>query len=196
MEKILLLLYFIFVLSGCAVKYKTVVKIEKGDIEYVKLSKEDKDKIEQLREDLISLSSSIDKKEAQKLSYIAVTYPLYLAKKYSLVYPPQFHNFLVNVKIRNRGLCYQWVEDMMNYIRKKRFKTFDFHWAVANRGKLNEHNVIVVTAKNQPFYKGILLDGWRNSGKIFWTPVTKDKEYHFNEWKAKSRLFSSYGSIP
>jgi len=191
-----LLLFSLFFVSGCSVKYKTVVKMQKGDIESVKLSKEDRKKLKNLKRDLISLSSETNKAEAQKLAYIAVTYPVYLAKKYSLVYPPQFHNFLVNIRLRDKGLCYQWVEDMMRYIKCKKFKTFDFHWAVANRGKLNEHNVIVVTAKNRPFESGILLDAWRNSGRIFWTKVVKDKDYSFKEWKSKSRWLSSYGCIP
>jgi hypothetical protein len=34
-----------------------------------------------------------------------------------------------------------------------------------------------VTARNQPFQDGIIIDGWRRAGRLFWCPVIKDNEY-------------------
>src|SRR5437899_9510127 len=36
---------------------------------------------------------------------------------------------------------------------------------------------LVVTAHNQPFEDGIVLDGWRNAGRLFWCALKKDSEY-------------------
>ncbi len=190
-------LFLIILLSGCSVKYKTVVKIENKEIKPIKITKKEQKKIKKLYLMLLNLDKTVDKKEAYSLSKIAILYPIHLAKKYCLVYPPNFHNFLVNINLRKKGLCYQWVEDMMNFIRCKKFKTLVFHWGVANRGKLNEHNVIVVTAKNKPFKSGIILDAWRNSGNLYFNYLKEEKKYKFMEWKQKSKIISSsYGCIP
>jgi len=36
---------------------------------------------------------------------------------------------------------------------------------------------LVVTARNQPFEDGIVLDGWRKAGRLFWCHVKEDHEY-------------------
>jgi hypothetical protein len=38
-----------------------------------------------------------------------------------------------------------------------------------------EHNCIVVTAQGQPFDKGVVLDPWRNSGRLWYGLASKDK---------------------
>ncbi len=188
------LLFILFLLfQGCAVKQESLILLKGDRIVYEKLSLKDKESIKKLYFVLKKLSPFVDEDEAKRLSRIAVLYPLYLSKKYELTYPPLFHNFLVNVHIKKRGLCYQWVEDMLKYIKCSDFKSFDFHWGVANRGKINEHNVIVVTAKGEPFESGVILDAWRDSGTLFFSKVKEDKEYRFREWKSKSRI---YGCIP
>src|SRR5213082_3373030 len=48
-----------------------------------------------------------------------------------------------------------------------------------------EHNVIVVTAKGQPFGEGILLDLWRYSGTLVWTHVGMDPDYRWMENKSE-----------
>jgi hypothetical protein len=37
------------------------------------------------------------------------------------------------------------------------------------------HSTVVVTARNQPFEKGLVLDPWRNSGRLYWIPVKADR---------------------
>jgi hypothetical protein len=54
-------------------------------------------------------------------------------------------------------------------------KSLRLYWGVAHRGsELREHNCVVVSAKEQGFFKGIVLDPWRNSGNLFWARVTQD----------------------
>jgi hypothetical protein len=38
-----------------------------------------------------------------------------------------------------------------------------------------------VTARNQRFEDGILIDGWRRAGRLFWCPVIKDDEYEMEQ---------------
>ncbi|HIO91215.1 MAG TPA: hypothetical protein EYG68_00030 [Leucothrix mucor] len=65
---------------------------------------------------------------------------------------------------------------MTAHMEKKNLKTFDLVRGTANRRLKNEHNSLVVIAKGDSFYKGILLDPWRNSGDLYWTKVTNDED--------------------
>lgn len=97
---------------------------------------------------------------------------------------PWFNNFLVNSGIRERGLCYQWRNDLFPHLFRLKPKTLQLHLATAKRGTIFEHNGIVVTARGQPFGQGIILDPWRGGGKLRWARVQQDKRY---PWKALHR---------
>ncbi len=55
-----------------------------------------------------------------------------------------------------------------------------------------EHSSIVVSAKDKPIENGIILDAWRNSGKLFWSNFTDDTRYHWVEDIIRSKY---YGTI-
>jgi hypothetical protein len=38
----------------------------------------------------------------------------------------------------------------------------------------------VVTAKGKDFFEGIVLDPWRDSGRLYWISVKEDK-YHWEK---------------
>jgi hypothetical protein len=50
---------------------------------------------------------------------------------------------------------------------------------------MHEHNSVVVTAKGQPFQQGLVLDAWRHSGRLHWTPVIADR-YPWEEGELSS----------
>jgi hypothetical protein len=89
--------------------------------------------------------------------------------------PPLFHNFLVNIGLKERGLCYHWAEDLLTRLEALRLATLEFRWGNARAGTLREHNTVVVTAQDQPFDQGIVLDAWRHSGRLHWTHVNADR---------------------
>jgi len=88
--------------------------------------------------------------------------------------PPLFHNFLVNTGMRKRGLCFQWAEDLLAQLDALELTTLELHWGEARAGTWREHNCIVATAKGQPFRTGIVLDGWRHSGRLYWNALARD----------------------
>ena len=133
------------------------------------------DKIKQLERELIDLSATIDKAEARILAETAVRESAVLAEEYQLVRPAVAHNLLVVFGIKDRGLCYHWTGDLMKRLQALDLKSVQLYWGVAYRGsELREHNCVVATAKGQDFFKGIVLDPWRNSGNLFWAQVAKD----------------------
>ena len=133
------------------------------------------DKIDTLEQELIALNATVDESDAQILAETAVRESAVLAEQYQLVRPALAHNLLVVFGIKERGLCYHWTQDLMKRLEALDLKSFQLHWGVAYRGsELREHNCVVVTARGQDFFEGIVLDPWRNSGNLYWARVTED----------------------
>ena len=157
-----------------------------GTIHYSSLyQSRDNEPIDKLTKMLKAISH--DPKESRELATLAVTHSKVLANRYNLVSPPLYHNFLVNSGQREKGLCYDFVDDLMAEIRTHRFKHFRFRWGRANANELDEHNVIVVLGKNTPFQEGVILDAWRNSGILYFTRVKDDPKYTFHPWSEGDR---------
>lgn len=134
-----------------------------------------REKVKQLDQVLLTLSATVDKTEAMMVAEKAVRESAVLAEEYQLVRPAVAHNLLIALGIKDRGLCYHWTEDLMKRLQTLDLESLQFYWGVAHRGsELREHNCVVVTAKGQGFFKGIVLDPWRHSGNLFWARVTKD----------------------
>lgn len=133
------------------------------------------EKVASLRNDLATLNGHPNLTEAGQLAETAISYSYHLADEYRLVRPPIFHNVLVRMGLKDRGLCYHWTEDLIQRLYLLKLKNFQLHWGVAYRGsELREHNTVVVTAKGKPFEDGIVLDPWRNSGDLYWVRVKND----------------------
>lgn len=130
---------------------------------------------------LATLSPEVDPDEARKVALIAFTTGRELAREWRVVWPPGYHNFLVNRGRRKGGLCFQWATELLARLDALKLQTLELHWAEAFSGTLSEHNVIVVTGRGQPFAQGILLDNWRYSGRLAWGPVRGDPHYQWSE---------------
>ena len=130
---------------------------------------------------LCGLSPTIDPAEATLTAETAYSYSLQLAKEYRVVRPALFHNILVNWGIRQRGLCFQWADDLSAKLQTLHLRSFDMHRGVANLDTRHEHSSVVLTAVGQPFDKGIALDAWRHSGHLVWVGVKEDPDYPWIE---------------
>jgi hypothetical protein len=66
-------------------------------------------------------------------------------------------------------------ECMLAELRELPLRTLELRRAIAWKDDLwNEHNTVVVTAVGQPFQSGVVLDAWRNAGRLRWAPVRMD----------------------
>ena len=134
-----------------------------------------REEVEQLEQELAALSQTTDKEEARLVAETALRESAVLAEQYQLVRPAVAHNLMVALGVKERGLCYHWTEDLMKRLQALELKSFQLHWGVAHRGSdLREHNSVVITARGQDFFQGIILDPWRNSGRLYWARLTKD----------------------
>ncbi len=154
-----------FLLTGCVVTPPVPSKAE----------------IVQLSKLLRSLDKRISQDEAMQLSWEIFHESQKLTKEFELTSPPLFHNSLVNMGIKKKGLCYHWSDALYAHFIQKNYSSFEFHLVGANIGEyFFEHNAFVVVAKGGSIQKGILIDPWRNSGKLYFSRVSEDKKY---QWK-------------
>jgi hypothetical protein len=139
---------------------------------------QDKESIYNLRNALIALSpGTVDPHEAELLSTTAHVTSRQCARDYGVVGDPAFHNYLINIGLKKKGICADYTRDIGARLRDTRFKTLVLHWGAAWAKESEENNALVVTARDQPFIDGIVLDGWRRAGRLFWCQVKDDAEY-------------------
>ena len=139
---------------------------------------QDEKSVIDLRDALVALAPrTVDPYEAELLSMTAHTMSRSLAREYGVTGDPAVHNFLINVGAKKRGICADYTHDIGARLEELHFKTLILHWGAAYAKETDENNALVVTARNQPFADGIVLDGWRRGGRLFWCPVKNDHEY-------------------
>jgi hypothetical protein len=130
----------------------------------------------QLTVALMKLAATVDPNEARILADTAVRHSLRLAETYRIVRPAVLHNMLVNAGIRDRGLCIHWTHDLMKELLALDLQTIQFRWGIACPEGIwgLEHNSVVACAVGADFEDGIVLDPWRDSGRLFWSCVPAD----------------------
>jgi hypothetical protein len=156
------LLLFTFVFIGCTVRLPPHTASQK------------------LSSLLATLDKNISQEEAQVLAQNIYTQVHILSQSFKLTSPPSYHNFLVNIGVKEKGLCYDWADSLYKHLKKQNHASFEFHLMGANIGEYwSEHNVLVISAKNTSLDEAIVIDPWRNSGKIFFSKVKEDKQYQW-----------------
>jgi len=134
-----------------------------------------------LRRRILVLSPAVSPDEAESVVRCAYTTGRELAREWRVVSLPGVQNYLVNTGARKGGLCFQYATELLIRLNALKLQTLDLHWAESYPGTGAEHNVIVVTAKGQPFQKGIILDNWRYQGHLVYCGVTTDSQYRWKE---------------
>lgn len=139
---------------------------------------------EALTRDIIALSDTIEPKEAFILADAAIRATERLTGQYGMSGPPEYHNIMVNLGFRDRGLCWHWTTDLLNTFFALNLETIDFIWAEAYAGSdLSEHNVaVIVPAADMRLENGLIYDPWRTSGKPYWILLKNDTKYPWQEF--------------
>jgi len=163
-KKFFKLLCLSFLLTSCAVKSPI----------------RDESQVLKLTHLLQSLDANISIGEATQLSSALFTQTALLSTQFKMTSPPQYHNFLVNVGLKDKGLCYHWSDALYAYFSQEKYPSFAFHLMGANIGEYwREHNALVVSAKGQEPKEGLVIDPWRDAGKLYFSKVVDDRAYHW-----------------
>jgi hypothetical protein len=159
----------------------------------------DERSIKKLRDALVALAPDVDPSEAELVSVTTHTASRNLASEYGVVVGPIVQNVLINLGKRQRGYCGHYTRDIGEHLKELKLKTLVLHWGEAFAGTRDESNCLVVTARNQLFQDGIVIDGWRWAGRLFWSPLKKDSEYdlgHLAERRAENPLLQHPPTAP
>jgi hypothetical protein len=140
--------------------------------------KSDSAKAEKLADELGSLSPRVKREEARLVAECAYATVSKLRREYRMFGTPIFNNFLIYHGIRKRGYCYQWSEDLLIALDRLKLTSLELHWGEYDPGTWRENNCIVVTAKGQPFKRGIMLECWRHLGHLYFGLVASDWELY------------------
>ncbi|MBX7147441.1 hypothetical protein K1X76_00020 [bacterium] len=119
--------------------------------------------------------------EADILAQAIIKRIEYLKKEYKIVGTPSLQNLLILAKIKKRGACKHWAQDLLETITAIKRDYFTAYWAEAHPGKITEHNVAVLVPQGAPFESGLIIDPWRRAGEPFWILV-KDDPHPFKPW--------------
>jgi len=163
----ILLISFLVLFNGCAIKYNNIQS-----------SYQDKD-VQKLSKEIASLSPTIDKSEAFDIALFSTSYTKKLANSYKLVGTPKFQNFLINIGLKKKGYCYNYANDLASALLHRGYKSVSIYRAAHKRFTYFEHNSVVITPRERNDI-GVILDGWRNGGKLYYDFMKDDdKNYHW-----------------
>jgi hypothetical protein len=139
----------------------------------------ERQRVSELGNAIKTLGDEISAEEAERAARIAFSYSRKLAGQYNISGSALFHNMLVNMGVRSRGLCIHWTADLITRLKQEQFQTLDLHWAIANYESMFrlEHSTVIVSSVGDSLQQGLVLDPWRNSGELFWSPTLEDENY-------------------
>jgi hypothetical protein len=157
--------------------------------------KNDSAAAEALADQLAALSPRVNRGEAKLVAECAYATVSKLRREYRMFGTPIFNNFLIYHGLRKRGYCYQWSEDLLVALDKLKLTSLELHWGEYDPRTWRENNCIVVTAKGQPFNRGIMLECWRHLGHLYYGAVVADYE-HYVENSAYARFVLGRSAAP
>jgi hypothetical protein len=135
---------------------------------------------EQIAELLNTLGSDIPREEVQRLSEDILYRAAQLEHAFGRTTSPWIHNFMINVGLKKKGLCYHYADGLYTYLKERSYPHFDFHLVGAHIGEYwREHNALLVTARNGMLEEGVIIDPWRVQGKVFVSKMKEDKAYRW-----------------
>ncbi len=124
---------------------------------------------------IAGLSGFIDRDEATRVAKLLLQATDELAREYDMARPPRFHNLLVHLGLRKRGLCCHWVADLRTRLQVIDSSSVQSDWIVARHGHaLLEHSSLVIHAADSTWEQGLVFDPWRTVGQPYWVRVDED----------------------
>lgn len=185
----------LFTISGCTEK-PTVEQsvVEKppaaqptAEQPTVKPPTVDRSAIDALALEIRKLGPEVDPAEAERAARIAFTYSAQLATEYRITDSPLLHNYKIHNGYRERGFCVHWAEDIEKRLKQENFRTLTLHRALAPPSNIFriEHASTIISRRGDTMSDGIVLDGWRYGGALFWSPTLADSRYN---WRPQNEV--------
>ncbi len=81
-------------------------------------------------------------------------------------FPGWAGNWLVNMRMQDRGLCWHYQHDMYRELRRRSLKYFRVGCCVRDRARRSEHNCVYVAAAGAVWPQAWVLDAWMWNGRL------------------------------
>ncbi|MEM7410477.1 MAG: hypothetical protein AAF430_09620 [Myxococcota bacterium] len=118
----------------------------------------------------------VDRLEAATLAERAFVATAELRDAYRPLASPLLGNLAYHLGLRERALCCHWTRDLLHALTPLGVSGLSLHWAVAHHGNpLREHSSVVVVPTDGGLADGIVLDAWRDAGRLHWVEVADDR---------------------
>ena len=113
---------------------------------------------------------------------LLTSHALRLADEYDSVNVAWMQNVLVNAGLKERGLCYHWVNDLIPILEGAGLRTLVFYRMGTRLGTRREHNVLTVSAYGDEPAQGLVIDPWRYQGRLHWIKASEDERLWVRLW--------------
>ncbi len=132
-------------------------------------------------QDLDAIFQRVDGENFKLISKDIKTYAKTLKHRYELTSFPNYNNFMINIGLKKRGLCWQLAYDLLDFLKPKGYNV-DYYIAGANiNNYFKEHNVLVLTCKGCKFEDGVLVDLWRLGGEVYCSTLKADEKFEWSQ---------------
>lgn len=95
-------------------------------------------------------------------------------------FPGWIGNALVNMRLQDRGLCWQYQHDLYRELRRRRLSYFRLGCCVRDRSERSEHNCLYIAAANGEWPDAWMLDAWMYNGRL---KVDYGKDLDLKRWE-------------
>ena len=141
---------------------------------------QEKTGVARLTQLLLEVNENAPKEEAKKLAENIVAESARLEKAFGRQSNPYWHNFLVNVGVKQKGLCYHYSDGLYRHFAAQHYPHYKFHLLGAHIGEYwREHNALGVSAPGQSVLDGIVVDSWRHVGSVYVSKISEDRAYQW-----------------
>jgi len=132
---------------------------------------------------LLAVNKEVPKEEAKRLAADIIQTSAGLEKAFGREGNPYWHNFLVNIGIKQKGLCYHYSDGLYRHLTAGHdYPHFAFHLIGAHIGEYwREHNALAVSVPGKPVLEGIVVDPWRCRGTVYASKIAEDKAYQWQQ---------------
>ena len=131
-------------------------------------------RVEDLTRELMALSPEVPPQEAREFALKAVETSAELGRKYQVNLRPWLHNASILVGLKQRGLCYQYADDLYDNLKEVKSSHLQLRYVAANPGQVSEHHALTVVVLGAAWDSGLILDAWRRNGNLVYGPLKAD----------------------
>ncbi len=124
---------------------------------------------------LKQLNPAASAENARVLARVAVEKSADLRQSYHIQLNHNLHNLLVYWGLKDRGFCWHWQTDLGLALGNPAHPAFEVRRIWAHPGSLfHEHHALVVVPAGAAWENGLVLDAWRDEGRLWFGPVKTD----------------------